>query len=314
MSRGERATSSDFHFPVKGVIKPSFNGFVDLHTHLSGDTADPPEQILRMAKKRGLTGLAVTDHDSTRRLPVYRAIIEKLGLDLEIFPGVESTAVIPDKKGVVRKSKPKHVLAIFDSSTEDIPEIPCYMPAPELNEFVHELGGKTSVAHPGMGNFSVTLREILAIQGRSKPEEHFDYVEGHHGGVLNLIRFSQQNPRLASILLRVGLLPQVVDTNKLTRKTFEQKGNEGAIKGMTAGSDAHSTEHIGDVGVVYNREQGLFSAIESGDSALVQKKHTRPPWTAREVIRGTIGGWRMEYDRRKGKNGFSTYKGLRAIS
>lgn len=231
------------HFAVHGRIQPHYDGFVDAHTHLSGDTADSSEDILIAAYYSGLTGLIVTDHDNTRKLSHYQQINTQLSLGLEIFPGVESTALMPDVQGRYRRRSPKHVLAIFDTQRlidETVPEIPVYMPARELNVYIHEHGGKTSVAHPAMGGFSVTIPEILAIQDSPDPSEYFDFVEGLHGGVINLLKFWKTNPVLARSLKHVGLLPQVVDTNEITRNTFVSDGNALNISGMTAGSDAHS--------------------------------------------------------------------------
>lgn len=306
----ELASDTLAHFAVVGTIDPSYDGFVDLHTHLSGDTADTPTAILRKAQSRGLTGLAVTDHDSTRKIPRYKEIIDRTGLELDLFPGVESTALMPDGSGRYSKASPKHVLVLFEPELllhGEIPDIPCYMPARELNQMVHELGGKTSVAHPAMGNFSVNIPEILEVQNGSDATEHFDYVEGHHGGVINLLRFRQVNPFLAKSLRRMGLLPKVVDTNVTTKEAFREDGAEAIIKGMTAGSDAHSTHHVGRVGVRYDRSRGLFTSIESGNYALVQSHHFSKPWTMKEVVRGTLGGWYMELNRRLGRNGFAFY-------
>lgn len=63
----------------------------DLHTHtVLSDGTTTPEENVAMALELGLTGLAVTDHDTTE--PWARAIAAAEGTDLEIIPGVEFSA------------------------------------------------------------------------------------------------------------------------------------------------------------------------------------------------------------------------------
>ena len=279
-------------YSVYGTIKPEFDGFVDLHIHPDGDTADSAEEIIKAVANSGLTGFAATNHDSTRELVRYQEIISDLGLDLELIPGVESTTLMPDHKGKYHRKSPRHALAFFDPSLlekGDISDVPCYMPAREFNIFVHEHGGRTSVAHPAMGGFSFSLRQIREIQADSDPNAHFDYVEGQHGGVVNLHRVRKQNPLLAESLHAVGLLPHVIDTNGITR-TFVEHGNTSlGLKGMTAGSDAHDNVHPGITGVRYQRSKGLFPSIDSGDYALVQSSRLAPPWNMRGIYSSSTG-------------------------
>ena len=291
---------------VHRLIHPTYNGFVDMHTHLDGDTASPPLKILRQAVRRGLTGLVVTNHDSTRELEQYRDLIDQYQLNLDLFPGVESTALMPDSLGRLDSSKPKHILALFEPEMLDIgmPDIPCHMPVAELNRLVHAYGGKTSVAHPELSNISMTIPEILEIQSGDDPAGHVDYVEGHQGGVQSLLRLRERNPWITNILLRLGILPDIIDTNVLTRAQFS---NAEEIKGMTAGTDAHSTLHIGTVGVRFPKSLGLFNAIETGHSALVQSLRLPKPWRTLDIIRGTLGSKRLEKARKQGVDGFILY-------
>lgn len=76
---------------------------IDLHTHTTfSDGTFTPEELVALARERGLTVLAVTDHDSTEGLP--RAFAAA-GDAPEIVPGVEFSAV-RDGHGI-------HVLAYW---------------------------------------------------------------------------------------------------------------------------------------------------------------------------------------------------------
>lgn len=293
---------------VVGTVKPDYDGFVDMHTHLEGDTASSPKNILKTARARGLTGIVVTNHDSTSGFRRYQDINTNLGLGLDIFPGVESTALVPDARGALNKSKPKHVLVIWDKDRQPPSRVPCYMPAAELNEFAHNTGARTSAAHLNMGGFSITSRELRDIQDDTNPQRHFDYVEVHHGGVLNLLRAVVENPKLTKFLRSIHMMPHPIDTNAATQAMLAESNGDLHLKGVTSGSDSHSIQHIGDVGIRYPRQQGLFAALDSGNFAVVQRKDIRPPWTLREVIFGTFGGWKMEVNRRLGRNGFAIHQ------
>ena len=49
----------------------------DLHTHSTcSDGTSPPEQVVQLAAKRELAGIALTDHDTTAGLERARAAVE----------------------------------------------------------------------------------------------------------------------------------------------------------------------------------------------------------------------------------------------
>jgi predicted metal-dependent phosphoesterase TrpH len=61
---------------------------IDLHTHTTfSDGTFTPEELVALARERGISTLAVTDHDSTEGLG--RALAAAGGDGLEIVPGVE---------------------------------------------------------------------------------------------------------------------------------------------------------------------------------------------------------------------------------
>ena len=61
---------------------------VDLHTHSSfSDGTDPPATVVAHAAQRGLTALALTDHDILDGIPEARAAAAAAGI--ELIPGVE---------------------------------------------------------------------------------------------------------------------------------------------------------------------------------------------------------------------------------
>ncbi|MDR0525523.1 MAG: PHP domain-containing protein [Spirochaetaceae bacterium] len=61
---------------------------IDLHTHSSAsDGSFSPEELLDMAGQRGLSGIALTDHDTITGLAAGAAAAERLGIGF--IPGIE---------------------------------------------------------------------------------------------------------------------------------------------------------------------------------------------------------------------------------
>ena len=67
---------------------------VDLHCHsTASDGTLSPEEVVRSAKQIGLTGLALTDHDTVAGVPAAAAEARKLGIDF--LPGIEISCEYP---------------------------------------------------------------------------------------------------------------------------------------------------------------------------------------------------------------------------
>jgi len=111
---------------------------IDLHVHTrySEDSTTTLKEVVHYAKKRGLDGVAVTDHDTI--LGALRLAEQK---NLIVIPGVEVSSLHG------------HVLAL--NVTEPIEP---KLSLPETVERIHRLGGLAVIAHPaavlktGMGH------------------------------------------------------------------------------------------------------------------------------------------------------------------
>jgi predicted metal-dependent phosphoesterase TrpH len=70
------------------------SSFVDLHCHsTASDGTFAPAAVVRLAKEVGLTGLALTDHDTIGGVEEAGAEAKKLGIDF--LPGIEISAEFP---------------------------------------------------------------------------------------------------------------------------------------------------------------------------------------------------------------------------
>jgi len=103
---------------------------IDLHVHTcySHNGIATPKQLVAYSKKRGLDGVAITDHDTIQG--ALRLVNDK---ELMIIPGVEVSTL----QG--------HVLAL--NVTEPIPP---QLSVLETIEKIHELGGIAIAAHPSV--------------------------------------------------------------------------------------------------------------------------------------------------------------------
>lgn len=110
----------------------------DLHVHswYSPDAADRPEDLIEAARRRGLDGIAITDHDTTDA----HAYCREAGLSNTEGTPVDGFLVVP---GVEISSADGHILclgALVDGLTG--------CPAAEVLRKVRECGGIAVPAHP----------------------------------------------------------------------------------------------------------------------------------------------------------------------
>ncbi|NYT01294.1 MAG: PHP domain-containing protein [Methanosarcinales archaeon] len=105
---------------------------LDLHIHSNySDGRARVEDILKMARRRGLGGVAITDHDTLRGSQVARRASRVLRRDLVVIMGAE----ISTSEG--------HLLAL------GIEELPPLRHSPEETiDAIHDLGGIAVVPHP----------------------------------------------------------------------------------------------------------------------------------------------------------------------
>jgi len=104
----------------------------DLHVHSNfSDGHDDVKTILKVAAKRGLNGLSITDHDTLRGMQTARQLINDLKLELILIPGVETT------------TSEGHLIIL---DIEDLPKRK--MSVEDTIDEAHDLGGIVVVPHP----------------------------------------------------------------------------------------------------------------------------------------------------------------------
>jgi hypothetical protein len=115
----------------------------DLHTHtLFSDGMAKPEDVVKQAKRVGLDGLAITDHDTVKGLAQAKMTAKKIGITL--IPGVEVTTHYGDLLALGVEFLPKGGLM-------------------EIIDSVHEHGGVVIIAHPFAGYYQLGFVDMIDI-------------------------------------------------------------------------------------------------------------------------------------------------------
>jgi predicted metal-dependent phosphoesterase TrpH len=161
----------------------------DIHTHTTcSDGVNSVEEVVAHARKLGLAGIAVTDHNT---LDGALRAMKLAGPDLKVIPGFEVSA----KEG--------HILVL--GVTELIPK---KIPAAEVVERAHELGGIAIAAHP------------------------YDVIRGGVGKLISSVDFDAV---------------EVCNGRTLLEWRSSRKVAERAHLNMVGGSDAHSLQEMGTI-------------------------------------------------------------------
>ena len=83
----------------------SSGGFIDLHVHsTASDGTLTPSQVVKLAADKGLSAIALTDHDTVDGVPEALAAAKQIS-GPEVIPGVELSALYHDKE--------IHILGLF---------------------------------------------------------------------------------------------------------------------------------------------------------------------------------------------------------
>lgn len=122
--------------------------YIDLHTHsLKSDGSMTPAQVVREAKRAGLTAIALSDHDTVDGLPEALAEGEKIGV--EVIPAIEFS--------VLSKTE-THILGYFiDYNNDYLKQI-----LKEVVDLRIERNHVTTQKLNELG-FDITLEEVRAL-------------------------------------------------------------------------------------------------------------------------------------------------------
>jgi predicted metal-dependent phosphoesterase TrpH len=150
-------------------VTPSARGFtrafIDLHVHTSAsfDSIASPESVVRAAASRGLTHLAITDHDRIDGAIAAREIARKVAPELTVIVGQEVKTRDGDLIGVFLERSVTSGLA----------------PAEAIAE-IRAQGGLVGIPHP----FDRFRSSILADELMAAVAPLVDWVEVHNARIM----------------------------------------------------------------------------------------------------------------------------------
>lgn len=140
---------------------------VDLHLHdnkYSTDSHISIEEIVREAKKKGLDGIALTNHENPDVVKEIDELVEKY--DFVIFPGVEYLTKDGD---------------IVAFGIDKLPEE--QMSAQEFIEYVDKFGGTCTAAHPYRTNNRGLEDKLYTVKGLTAIEGYNGSTSDYHNGL-----------------------------------------------------------------------------------------------------------------------------------
>ena len=224
--------------------------FVDLHCHTSAsfDSLATPAAVVRAAAARGLTHLAITDHDRIDGAGEARAVASAEALELEVLIGQEIRTTAGDLIGLFLH--------------ESIP--PGLAPA-EAIAAVREQGGLVGAAHP-FDRFrgSVGRGEATAIEALAGG---LDWIEAWNARLM----LGDGNARAAELALRLGI-PGVAVSDAHT--TFELGISATILRGDPSTPDGLRAALAGPLELVTGRASAYVRLL--GPAAkLVQRARGR---------------------------------------
>lgn len=140
---------------------------VDLHLHdnkYSTDSHISIEEIIREAKRKGLDGIALTNHENPDVVKEIDELVEKY--DFVIFPGVEYLTKDGD---------------IVAFGIDKLPEE--QMSAQEFIEYVDKFGGTCTAAHPYRTNNRGLEDKLYTVKGLTAIEGYNGSTSDYHNGL-----------------------------------------------------------------------------------------------------------------------------------
>ncbi|MFC4766385.1 PHP domain-containing protein [Effusibacillus consociatus] len=255
--------------------------YYDLHAHTTAsDGTFTPGELVQHAKKRGLAGVAVTDHDSTDGIEEAMDAGNKLNVD--VVPGVEINTEYEGKE--------VHVLGYyFDRSSKSLQDLFRILREQRVTrmdrilEKLHSLGirierdeviseaAEGSIGRPHIAR--VLIKKGLAQDIREAFDKYLSrgapaYVERFKldpGDAIRLIREANGVPILAhpGLVGKDALIEELIPAGLLGIEAFHPDHSEDARHRYakmaeelgiiaTGGSDFHGSgaEHRGDLGTV----------------------------------------------------------------
>lgn len=192
---------------------------VDLHTHSTASDGElPPADLVRLAIERGLSVIALTDHDSCDGIDV--AIEAARGTILELIPGVELSCDVSQSEvhmlGYFVDWHDAHFQSMLDKfrgvrfgRAEKMTKKLAALGAPISFERVKEIAGDGSIGRPHVAQALLEAGHVATVT------EAFDKYIGRNGPAY-VERFRLTPEDAVSLILQAGGVPVLAHPREVT--------------------------------------------------------------------------------------------------
>ncbi len=192
---------------------------VDLHTHSTASDGElPPTELVRLALERGLSTIALTDHDTVAGLDA--AIAAAGGTSLQVIPGVELSADVPQNEVHVlgyyidwHSPAFERMLAKFREGrygrAEKMVRKLTGLGAPISFERVKEIAGDASIGRPHVAQALLEAGHVSSVT------EAFDKYIGRNGPAY-VERYRLTPEDAVGLILSTGGVPVLAHPREVT--------------------------------------------------------------------------------------------------
>ncbi len=196
---------------------------IDLHTHSNASDGElTPAELVRLALERGLTTIALTDHDSVAGIDAAQHAAR--GTALEIIPGVELSADVPQGEVHVLGYFVDWRAADFEAMLEKFREGRygraekmarklTALGAPVSFERIKEIAGDASIGRPHVAQALLEAGHVATVT------EAFDKYIGRNGPAY-VERFRLTPEDAVALILRAGGVPVLAHPREVTGWVF----------------------------------------------------------------------------------------------
>jgi len=196
---------------------------VDLHTHSTASDGElTPAELVHLALERGLTTLALTDHDSVAGIDAAREAAR--GTPLQVIPGVELSADVSQGEvhvlGYLIDWHAADLLAMLVKfregrygRAEKMTKKLTALGAPISFERVKEIAGDASIGRPHVAQALVEAGHVATVT------EAFDKYIGRTGPAY-VERFRLTPEDAVALILRAGGVPVLAHPREVTNWVF----------------------------------------------------------------------------------------------
>lgn len=216
----------------------------DLHVHtiyskyslLKHDSLIRPRDLVKVALKKNLDGVAITDHDTTRGVAACLKEVRSLGNRLKIISGCE----IDSKEG--------HILALGIKDWRE----ERYLPAIEVIEKIRDSGGIAVAAHPyGFEFLKKGLRDkVKCLKFDGIEVLNFNNLKGSNRKAMitaSKLKLGKTAGSDAHMVFDIGKVATISDADvidSILRKRTRVEGTEASFLRIVAGNIYRAVANI----------------------------------------------------------------------